>query len=67
MYPSIWKLMPLFNEGKIFHEKIKCNAEHGHGSTSKKKKSVILWKKDFEDKCLGTIHKIKSVICTILP
>ena len=28
---------------------------------------IILQMKDFEDKCLGTTHKIKSFICTVLP
>ena len=27
----------------------------------------ILWTKDLEDKCLGTAHKIKSVIYELLP
>jgi len=29
---------------------------------STSKKCIIWWTKDFKDKCLGTIHKIKSVI-----
>ena len=66
MESSIWKLVP-FNEGKKFSNKEKYNAKAGDESKAKKKKLWNTVTKDLEDKCLGAIHKIKSVICIALP
>ena len=33
--------------------------EETNQQASKKKKSIMLWKENFEDKCLGTVCKIK--------
>ena len=62
MHPSTWK-------SRLLLMKKKCDAKRDE-STSKKKKiffKILLSIKDFEDKCLGTTHKIKSVTFTILP
>ena len=65
MPPSIWKLILLLTKEEVLAKKKKCNAERWDKST-RKKLYKILWTEDLEDKCLGTIHKIKSVICAAL-
>lgn len=66
MHPNIWNLMFLLTKKK---EKVWCQMRRHIN----KQKLIMLstkdWKKqkkkktkDFEDKCLGTIHKIKTVL-----
>ena len=64
---SIWKLTSLFTKEEILAKKKKYNAEREDKSMSKKEKYKMLWMKDLEDKCLDTAHKIKSIICAVLP
>ena len=49
-------------EERILVKNKKCNAEQGN----KKRVYKMLWMKDLEDRCLGTTHKIKYVISTVL-
>ena len=55
---------------KKFQWKKKKQDAKGDKGINKQKnphKCIKLWPKDFEGKHLGTICKIKSVICVILP
>ena len=55
------------NEGRNLVNKEKNAMPKEEMNQQAKKKYKILWTKDLENKCLGTTHKIKAVICTALP
>lgn len=67
MHPSIWKLILLLMMEEILVEKEKNAMLNKEKNQQVKIKCITLWAKDFEDKCLGIIHKIKSVPCRVLP
>lgn len=63
VHPSILETDLSLNEEEIWAKKEGVMPNEENESTGNKSK--ILWTKDLEDKCLGTIHKIKSVICAV--
>ena len=62
-HPSIWKLIPLLMKEEILVKKEKVLCWMGRQVNKKKKK---LYNTMNEYKCLGIIHKMKPVICTVL-
>lgn len=61
------ELIPL-NEWNFSKKEVWWMANKEMNQQAKRiKKIIILWVKDFKDKCLGTTHKIKLVFCTVLP
>lgn len=57
---SIWNLIPLLmKEILVKKEKVWCQTRR---HINKQKRCLILSTKGFEDKCLGTIRKMKSVL-----
>ena len=65
--PGAQNMTPLLTKEEILAKKKKCDGCQMRRRSSSKTKPSNTTKERLRDECLGTTHKVKSILCAVLP